>query len=185
MDQNVYQRLENLQKTGIKLGLRNIQQLLEKLDHPEKSWRGILIAGTNGKGSVGAMLDSMLRHHGLSTGQYTSPHLVDLRERIRVNGNMIDESQMASALQAVFAATDACQSEGKLETPPTFFETLTAAAFLHFRAAGVQWGVIEVGLGGRFDATNALQQSLSIITNVDRNTWATVWLRLRARKQGS
>lgn len=164
---NVYERLENLQKIGIKLGLRNIHQILETLGNPQKSWRSVLIAGTNGKGSVGAMLDAILRKHGVSTGHYTSPHLVELRERIRVNGSMIRAEEFASALQGVFDAVDSCIEERKLETPPTYFETLTAAAFLHFQRAGIEWGVIEVGLGGRFDATNSLQQDLSVITNID------------------
>lgn len=164
---NPYERLENLQRIGIKLGLRNIRQILEKLGDPQKSWRSVLIAGTNGKGSVGAMLDAILRNHGLSTGHYTSPHLVELRERIRVNGSMIRDEEFASVLQSVFDAVDSCISEGKLEAPPTYFETLTAAAFLHFQRAGIEWGVIEVGLGGRFDATNSLQQDLSVITNID------------------
>ena len=167
MSDPVIERLESLQRIGIKLGLRNIHQILEKLGHPERAWPSVLIAGTNGKGSVGAMLERILRAHGFRTGHYTSPHLLHLCERIRVDGVQIEESQLASALEAVFQSVDACMQGGRMESPPTFFETLTAAAFLHFQRAGVEWGVVEVGLGGRFDATNALQQSLSVITNID------------------
>ena len=164
---DVYERLEDLQKVGIKLGLRNIHQLLEKLGSPEQEWPGILIAGTNGKGSVGAMLESILRRHGFATGHYTSPHLIELRERIRINGRLIEDAEFRGALQTVFEATDAGRSEGKLEYLPTFFETLTAAAFLEFARTRMEWGVTEVGLGGRFDATNALPQKISVITNID------------------
>ena len=167
MSESVFERLENLQRIGIKLGLRNIHQLLDKLGNPDRAWASVLIAGTNGKGSVGAMLERILRTHGIRTGHYTSPHLLVLNERIRVNGVQIEEPKLAAALETVFGVVDSCIREGLLESPPTFFETLTAAAFVHFQRAGAQWGVVEVGLGGRFDATNAVQQRLSVITNID------------------
>jgi dihydrofolate synthase/folylpolyglutamate synthase len=163
----VYERLESLEKIGIKLGLRNIKTILAELGQPQTVYRSILIAGTNGKGSTGAMLESILSKHGLKTGYYTSPHLIDVRERIQVNRGMISGQQFEDLLTSVFKAVDLLMAAGKLEGPPTYFEIMTAVAFLHFRIAEVDFAVIEVGLGGRFDATNALNQNLSVITSID------------------
>lgn len=167
MKTHVLRKLESLERIGIKLGLRNIRVILEALDNPQKSFQSILIAGTNGKGSVGAMLNSILQQQGFVTGHYTSPHLVDVKERIRVSKEIIEPGAFERCLATVFEAIDQMTAAQRLETAPTYFETLTAAAFLHFQQQKVQLAIVEVGLGGRFDATNVIGQSLSIITSID------------------
>jgi dihydrofolate synthase/folylpolyglutamate synthase len=164
---STYERLESLERIGVKLGLRNIKTVLEALDRPDLSYPSILIAGTNGKGSVGAMLESILFHHRYRTGWYTSPHLMDLRERIKINREIISEKDFETSLSAVLSVIDKLTSQEKLENTPTYFETLTATAFHHFRTAKIDIAIIEVGLGGRFDATNAVEQKLSVITSID------------------
>jgi dihydrofolate synthase / folylpolyglutamate synthase len=164
---SVYERLESLEKIGIKLGLRNIKVILEALGHPQNSFRSILIAGTNGKGSTGAMLESILRHQGFNTGYYTSPHLIDIRERIQISQKMISEQDFENTLNKVFNAVDSMMASARLETPPTYFEVLTATAFLHFQKSKIDFAVVEVGLGGRFDATNVISQNVSVITSID------------------
>jgi dihydrofolate synthase / folylpolyglutamate synthase len=164
---SVYERLESLEKIGIKLGLRNIKVILEALGQPQNSFRSVLIAGTNGKGSTGAMLESILRNQGFKTGYYISPHLVDIRERIQINRDLISKKDFEAVLLKVFDAVDSMIASARLETPPTYFEVLTASAFLHFKQAKIDFGVVEVGLGGRFDATNVLSQNVSVITSID------------------
>lgn len=157
---DIYDRLEALETLGIKFGLDNIRQILSALHNPERKYDSILIAGTNGKGSVGAMLEAALTKNGLPTGHYLSPHLVDVRERIRVHGRQISREAFEDVLSKVFHVAE------RLRITPTYFETLTAAGLLHFAEAGVQCAVIEVGMGGRWDATNSVPQVLSIITNI-------------------
>ena len=164
---SVYERLESLEKIGIKLGLRNIKVILEALGQPQNSYRSILIAGTNGKGSTGAMLESILRQQGFKTGYYTSPHLMNICERIQINRELISAQEFEAVLSTVFNAIDSMLDQARLETPPTYFEVLTASAFLHFQQSKVDFGVVEVGLGGRFDATNVLSQNVSVITSID------------------
>jgi dihydrofolate synthase / folylpolyglutamate synthase len=123
---SVYERLESLEKIGIKLGLRNIKVILEALGQPQNSFRSVLIAGTNGKGSTGAMLESILRNQSLKTGYYTSPHLIDLRERIQINRKLISRLEFEDVLSKVFEAVDSMIASARLETPPTYFEVLTA-----------------------------------------------------------
>jgi dihydrofolate synthase / folylpolyglutamate synthase len=151
--------LYGLQKHGIKLALDTMQALMDRLHHPEGRYRVLHIGGTNGKGSVSAITAAILQASGLRVGLYTSPHLVDFRERIRVNGAMIAEDSMAELTARVREAL----SPG-LE--PTFFEATTAMAFLHFAAAEVEVAVLEVGLGGRFDATNVVHPLASAITTI-------------------
>lgn len=164
---SVIQRLEKLETIGIKLGLDQIRLLLSFLGNPQDSYRSILIAGTNGKGSVSAMLDAILRLHGYRTGHYTSPHLIDIHERIRLNGEMIPEDEFVQFLSLVFTRIDQLLESSQLEAIPTYFETITATGFLAFHQKKVEIVVAEVGLGGRFDATNVLQQSISVITSID------------------
>jgi len=164
---SVYERLESLEKIGIKLGLRNIKVILEALGQPQNAFRSILIAGTNGKGSTGAMLESILRHQSLKTGYYTSPHLIDIRERIQINRKLISKQEFEHVLSKVFDAIDSMIASARLETPPTYFEVLTASAFLHFQQSKIDFAVVEVGLGGRFDATNVISQIVSVITSID------------------
>src|SRR3972149_5681288 len=163
----LYERLSSLETVGVKLGLENIKTLLQALRNPESSFFSILIAGTNGKGSVGAMVEIILRRHGFRTGHYSSPHLLDVCERIRVNGNVIPRLDFESHLSLVFQTVDYLLKEGVLQNTPTYFETLTALSFSYFRQTKVEFAVVEVGLGGRFDATNAISQSLSVITSID------------------
>jgi len=159
---NICTRLESLETLGIKFGLDNIRAILKELGNPEESFLSVLIAGTNGKGSVAAMLEAILRKNSFRTGIYTSPHLLNVRERIRVQGDAVSEMDFERMLSRVFDAADAT-----LPSPPTYFEVLTAAAMLHFKEMHIDYGVIEVGMGGRYDATNAISQKLSIITSID------------------
>ncbi len=149
--------LKSLEKVGINLGLREISAVMERLGNPQNEYRSILIAGTNGKGSTAAMLSSVLSSAGLRVGLYTSPHLSDFRERIRVNNDLISENELAA-----LAGETRRFSEGRL----TYFEFATALAFLHFRRRGVDIAVLETGMGGRLDATNIVNPELSIITNI-------------------
>lgn len=160
-------RLESSEKFGIKLGLDQIRALLNELGNPQDSFSSILVAGTNGKGSVSAMLEAIFSAHEFRTGLYTSPHLIDVRERIRVSRQMISASEFEESLTAVFSAVDQLMESSRLENLPTHFEILTAAAFYHFRKTEIRYAVVEVGMGGRFDATNVLNQILSIITTID------------------
>lgn len=152
--------LFSLEAIGIKLGLSQIQRLLDALGHPERAYPSITIAGTNGKGSVTAIVERGLRAAGRRTGRYTSPHLIDIEERIAIDGRAITSDtfdRLAAEVQAAAAV---------LEAPPSFFEATTALALLAFREAGVDIAVLEVGLGGRLDATNAVDASLVAITAI-------------------
>lgn len=151
--------LYGLQKHGIKLGLHNIRAILSRLGRPDRRYRAIHIAGTNGKGSTAAMTAAMLSAAGYRLGLYTSPHLVDFRERIRVNGAMIAESRVGELVTriAMLAGDD---------VPLTFFEFTTALAFQYFAEAQVDAAVLEVGMGGRFDATNVVEPIATAITTI-------------------
>ena len=151
--------LYRLQKHGIKLGLATMTALMERLDMPQTRYRALHIAGTNGKGSTAAMAAAVLQAAGYRVGLYTSPHLVEFRERIRVNGEMIAESQVAQL-------TEQLQLRCQPDLSPTFFEYTTAMAFQHFADSGVDVAVLEVGLGGRFDATNVVTPMACAITTI-------------------
>lgn len=159
-------RLFSLEQFGIKLGLDNIRAILAALDHPERAYRSIHIGGTNGKGSVAAMVERGLRAAGLKTGRYTSPHLDRVEERVAIDGQAVRTDQFASAVAAVFDAVDRLQGDGTLAVLPTFFEVSTAAAFEVFRREAVDVAVIEVGLGGLFDATNVITPVIAAITSI-------------------
>lgn len=143
---------------SMKYDLRNMQILLEHLDHPERSFRSILVAGTNGKGSVAALLSAMIPGAGL----YTSPHLVRLNERIRIGGEEISEPELHAVYERVSRAAAAAKD---LLYPPTYFELVTAMAFTYFQGR-TDIAVLEVGLGGRLDATNVVRQDASVITSI-------------------
>jgi len=160
------ERLFALEQFGIKLGLDNIRAILAALDHPERSWRSVHIAGTNGKGSVAAMVERGLRAAGLTTGRYTSPHLDVIEERVAINGEPVDRETFTAATTVVFDAVDRATSAGTLTVVPTFFEVSTAVAFEIFRQARIDVAVVEVGLGGRFDATNVLSPDVTAITSI-------------------
>jgi len=151
--------LYGLQKHGIKLGLETMRMLLSRLGHPERRFRSLHIGGTNGKGSTAAMAAAMLQAAGYRVGLYTSPHLVDFRERIRVNQAMIAEAQVAELAAQLRASVPS-------DVMPTFFELTTAMAFLHFAESGVDVAVLEVGMGGRFDATNVVDPVACTITTI-------------------
>jgi len=148
------------QQRGVKFGLENMQRLLTALDKPQKSLKFIHVAGTNGKGSVCAMLDSLARSAGIRTGLFTSPHLVRFNERIQVNGNPISDDSVASGILRIREAIH----EGE---HPTFFEITTALALDYFRAQNVDLVILETGLGGRLDATNVVTPIVSVLTSID------------------
>jgi dihydrofolate synthase / folylpolyglutamate synthase len=153
--------LYGLQRFGIKLGLENIQRLIAELHLDLGRARIFHVAGTNGKGSVCAMIDAILRAQKYRTGLFTSPHLVTFRERIRVNGEMISEDAVANGLTTI---RDLVRD---WDPHPTFFEITTALALKHFSNAKIDIVILETGLGGRLDATNALQSDVSVITPID------------------
>ncbi|MSO56690.1 MAG: bifunctional folylpolyglutamate synthase/dihydrofolate synthase [Acidobacteria bacterium] len=159
--------LLSLEKFGIKFGLANIRTLATALGEPQKAFRSVLIAGTNGKGSVTAMVDRALRAAGLSVGRYTSPHLITLEERFTINGEPVATAALAGIIDDMRALVDALIAKGALEAPPTFFEVTTAIAFELFRRARVDFAVLEVGLGGRLDATNVVDPVAAAITSID------------------
>ncbi|MBI5073658.1 MAG: bifunctional folylpolyglutamate synthase/dihydrofolate synthase [Nitrospirae bacterium] len=154
--------LYRLQQYGMKFGLDNIRKLMSALHDPQESFRSVHVAGTNGKGSTSSMIDSVLRTAGVTTGLFTSPHLVSFTERIRVNGKEISEAEVVKLADEVRKA-----AENIPDFLPTFFEVTTAMAFLYFRKMQVRWAVIEVGMGGRLDATNILMPEASVITAID------------------
>lgn len=155
------------QSAAKKFNLENIAVLAESLGHPERKYPCLHIAGTNGKGSTAAFLESILRHAGYRTGLYTSPHLERINERIRVNGEEIPDAAFASVFSGIQHRIEQLLANGTLPAHPTFFECVTAIAFAHFAEAGVRFAVFEAGLGGRLDATNILTPEVSVITRID------------------
>lgn len=156
--------LNELNTFGIRLGLERIKRLTELLDNPERKFKVIHVTGTNGKGSTTAMIAAVLRTAKIKTGMYTSPHLESYTERIQIDGRRVSEADFAAAVAKVRTAVNIMLTEG-LESP-TQFEVLTAAAFLIFASQGVEYAVIEVGLGGLLDSTNVVQPEVAVITNV-------------------
>jgi dihydrofolate synthase / folylpolyglutamate synthase len=167
-----------------KFELAQMRILMAALGDSQQRFRSVLIAGTNGKGSTASTLAAILAASGLRTGLYTSPHLVRVNERIQllerapgtaneVNHTLIPDDDFSQHLEAVIHAAERLVSEGKLPGPPSFFETVTAMAFLYFAAANVNIAVLEVGLGGRLDATNIVDPVLSVITDIslDHTEW--------------
>ena len=152
---------------GLKFGLEATTQILVELGRPHERYETAIVAGTNGKGSTCAMLASILEHAGYSTGLFTSPHLVRVNERMRVSGREVSDADFAAAFTKVAAAVEHLVNQKKLEKPPSFFEFLTATAFQHFAHAGAKFVVLEVGMGGRLDATNVTGPRVALITNID------------------
>lgn len=155
------------QVTAAKFDLENITVLAERLGHPQHAYPSAHIAGTNGKGSTAAFLESILRHAGFRTGLYTSPHLERINERIRVDGQEIGDAAFAETLARVLALVEELLAGGELRAHPTYFECVTAMAFEYFAKSRVEFGVFEVGLGGRLDATNILTPAVTLITRID------------------
>jgi len=180
--------LYGLQRFGIKLGLENIQRLLAELGlvtdgvgSARLPKHVIHVAGTNGKGSVCAMVDAICRAQGFHTGLFTSPHLVTFRERVQVNGQLISESEVGAGLEKIRGIIE------KWEPHPTFFEVATALGLDHFAEQNVDVAILETGLGGRLDATNAVPSNVSVITpiDLDHEKWLGVSIdKIAAEKAG-
>lgn len=151
-------RLYHFERRGIKLDLERVRECLRALGDPQRAFRSVLVAGTNGKGSTASALASVLSLTGARTGLYTSPHLLDFRERIRIDGSMDDPAALHARLDRDWATWERFEL--------SFFEAATALAFARFREAGVDVAVLEVGLGGRLDATNTVEPVLSVITSL-------------------
>ena len=158
--------LFSLEQFGIKFGLANIRALCASLGQPQNEFRSFLIAGTNGKGSVTAMVDRGLRAAGLHVGRYTSPHLIHLEERFAIDGQPVSRATLVEAIDRVRGHVESLLASGALEAPPTFFEVTTAMAFDMFRRAEVEFAVLEVGLGGRLDSTNCVEPIAAAITSI-------------------
>ena len=145
---------------GIKLGLENIQKICDSLGNPEKNYKIVHITGTNGKGSTATIVETVLLKQGYKVGKYTSPHILKFNERIRVNGQDISDEDITKVYGIVR------EKIKELGITPTFFEVTTAMMFLYFSMREVEYVVLEVGMGGRFDATNVVDSDIAIITNV-------------------
>lgn len=161
------QALFSRTRAGIRPGLSVMTALLDELGSPQNELKAVHVAGTNGKGSVCALIDSVLRASGFKTGLYTSPHLQRFNERFRISGAEISNRRLDDVIRRVLQADEACLARGRTDRPGTFFELATAMAFLFFRQESVDYAVIETGLGGRWDATNTLNPVLSVITRID------------------
>lgn len=161
--EEVISALESFERFGIRFDLEAVSALLGRLGNPHLSYRTVHVGGTNGKGSVAAMCASSLKEAGFRVGRYTSPHLTEFTERIVVNGNEISKGEMVEYFLKVKAEVDKLNKE-KLFI--SYFEFITAMAFLYFRDKGVDFAVIEVGMGGRLDATNVITPEVAIITNI-------------------
>ncbi|MFQ5838418.1 MAG: glutamate ligase domain-containing protein [Thermoplasmata archaeon] len=157
--------LYGLQRFGIKLGLDNIRDLLSRLGDPHRGFRSIHVAGSNGKGSVCAFLDSILRRAGYRVGLYTSPHLVRFNERIKVNGIDVSDEDVVRLTEEIRPHAEAMTALAKA-SQPTFFEFTTAMAFQYFREQDVDAALVEVGMGGRLDATNVVRPEVAAITRI-------------------
>ncbi len=153
-------------KVKIGLGLKRIERLLELLENPQEGYKKFHITGTNGKGSVARLLHGYLTRLGVKTGAFFSPHLYTFRERILINEKMISEDDVVEIFEEVYEKVKVLDELGE-DWMPSFFETLTAMVYLYFKKKRVDWAVIEVGLGGRLDATNVIIPEVSVITTVD------------------
>ena len=156
---NILKTMYGLRRFGIKLGLSTISSILKNLGDPQDNFACIHVAGTNGKGSIASALSTILHASGYKTGLYTSPHLVHFNERICVNNRPVPDKNVVASYKAVTAAHHG-------EQKPTFFECTTAMALYEFNKQKVDWAVIETGMGGRLDATNIIEPSISIISNI-------------------
>lgn len=152
---------------ALKFGLETIRLVLERMGHPERCAQFLHVAGTNGKGSTCAMMERGLRAAGRRTGLYTSPHLLEPTERIQIDGQAVSAAEFSRAFDVVHQTSEAMLAEGSIENHPTYFETVTAMAFLLFQERRVDSVVLETGLGGRLDATNVVEPALCVITPID------------------
>ena len=161
--------LQEILDSGVKFGLQNVRAVLTSLGEPHLAYPSVLVAGTNGKGSVCAMLVRVLCRHGFRTGLYTSPHLVTVEERIRIGDIPIPRRDFCRLLSRLKTVIHELIASGNLGSPPTYFEILTILALLYFRERNVDIAVLEVGMGGRLDATNVVTPLVSVITTVGRD----------------
>jgi dihydrofolate synthase / folylpolyglutamate synthase len=159
--------LFSLERLGMKFGLENISRLCAALGRPERAFTSVLVAGTNGKGSVTAMAETAIRAAGHRAARYTSPHLLRLEERFVIDGAPVATEDLVAATGRVQEVTGDLVARGVLDAPPTFFECTTAIAFELFRRAAVEIAILEVGLGGRLDATNVVTPVATAITSID------------------
>jgi dihydrofolate synthase / folylpolyglutamate synthase len=155
------------QAAAAKFNLENISVLLERLGRPDRAYPAVHIAGTNGKGSTAAFIEAILRDAGFRTGLNTSPHLERINERIRIHGEEISDGLFAEVFTRIHSIIEVLLAEGKLRAHPTYFECVTALAFEAFARERVEFAVIEVGLGGRLDATNIITPVVTVITRID------------------
>ena len=168
-----------------KFELEHMRTLMAACGHPERSYQCILVAGTNGKGSTSSSLASILSSAGYRTGLYTSPHLHRVNERIQIDGVQISDDDLAKLVFRLDDTASALVRDGKLPGPPSFFETVTALAFLYFAEKAVHTAVLEVGMGGRLDATNIVEPLVSVITDIslDHTEWLGSTIDLIAREK--
>jgi len=152
---------------AMRRGLEPIADVLERLGSPERAFRCVHVAGTKGKGTTSALVAAALARAGLRTGLYTSPHVDRVHERVRIDGRDVDDAALASALERTLAARESAIAEGTAGAGATWFDLLTAAAFVVFAEARVEWAVVECGLGGRLDSTNVVAGEVCIVTNID------------------
>ena len=172
--------LFSLERLGMKFGLENITTLCAALGQPQRAFHSVIVAGTNGKGSVTAMVERGLRAAGHRTARYTSPHLTRLEERFVIDGREVPTETLREAAGRVETAVRRLLEESVFEAPPTFFEFATAAAFVLFRDAQVDIAVLEVGLGGRLDSTNVVTPIAAAITSIDFDHQAQLGTTLEA-----
>lgn len=161
--------LQEIQSLGIRLGLDRVKTVLFSLNNPHQKYPSVLVAGTNGKGSVCAMLAQILMEHGIRVGLYTSPHLVKLEERICIGKDLISPRDFCQSLTAVKRKVDELLKAKRIDSLLTHFELLTCVAFLYFARRKIDIAVLEVGMGGRFDATNVVTPLVSVITTISRD----------------
>jgi dihydrofolate synthase/folylpolyglutamate synthase len=162
---SVTEYLFALKSSGVRFGIDRMHRLVEALGHPERGYPVVHVAGTNGKGSVSAMLESIFRAAGCRTGLYTSPHLVKLGERVQIDRRILSEAEIVAYTQELMPVAQKLAAAGPDEHP-TFFEFMTAMAFLQFARRKVDGAIVEVGLGGRLDGTNVVQPEVAVITSI-------------------
>ena len=157
---------ERRPRNKMRVGLEPMRDLAVRLGDPQKSFRSIHVAGTKGKGSVSALIEAALAHAGLRVGRYASPHVERITERVSVQGHDVDEPTLARALNRALDAYEAARKAGTPAADATWFDLLTAAAFIIFAETQCEWAVIEVGLGGRLDSTNIVDGEIAVVTNI-------------------
>ena len=153
--------------SAMKLGLENIRKLLAALGDPQENYLKVQVAGTNGKGSVCAFLNSICVNAGIKTGMFTSPHLISITERVQIDGDDISEQEFSRLATRVRTVSEDLVAAGELENIPTYFEQVTAIGLLAFAEAKVELAILETGLGGRLDATTAAHAEIAAITRID------------------